>query len=1074
MMFGLARQSSLPEGHWHRHFAVVRFLGIRFAKVYVLHSLSLRESRAVRPREGNPVCQQSPSTRSLVLSISLVLVLVFLAGCGSRDEPSPQRQTQQSAAPQRSSSDPANTEPSASSTAPVEVEPPQPKDRDREIDIVEQLMERGDLEDASSRLKGLLLVDPNDVEVIFRLAGITAMRGDLPEAVELLDAIPDDHPEAGIPALGQSADWCLQLERYDDSQRRYRRVLELLAHAPEAHRKLAYLFNRQGRRHEAAAHLYQLCRQGNVRQDELHALVHLSDAMYDDPSQAAASPGENRYFPIGRSGVARKLFMEENYRDAVLRLHESVANGDEPASIVAFYGRAAAEAQDDERFHWWLTKTDEATKEFAEYWAAIGTYLVLHRRPEEGLRALLEAVDRDPTDFRSIGRIRSALETLGRTEEAPRWEDRWKQLRDISGLNNRIADAGGPNVEAMEKLADMLDGLDRTLEGILWRSMAAMHRKLPRESLLELNTQLGQLVNADRGFPDQAKRLCNIDPNEFPLPEIELPPDQAVSVAQASRGDATKPQPARFVNLADEIGLQHAYQVASERLDFGFSVYQSVGGAVAVIDYDQDGHADLYFAQGGADPPDFVGSQSNVLYRNLGGQLKDATEFAAAKEHRYSMGVTVGDWNQDGFADIVVANVGANALLLNNGDGTFSKTRLDDRDDKTMMTTSLAMGDLTGDGLPDLFELNYLHDSDIAQRPAKNARGEVIKTLMPADFDPGHDRIFVNDQYGQASFQEISESESAPRAGLGVVVGDFDHQRGNEIFVGNDVYANQFWKRSGDEERWTDLAMLNGCAFGFNGVKTASMGVAAGDFDRNGSLDLHITNFHGESVSFYLNEGGLFQDRNVQFGLVRDSVSVLGFGTQAIDYDNDGKLDLVVANGHIENALSIAGPFQQPAQLFCNLGDRFELVGVADESGYWQRRHLGRGLARLDFNRDGKMDFAVTHLGERSALLENRTSTTNHWLQLCLIGVESERDSIGAKVQIRFGGHQLTEWVVAGDGFLCRNEAVVSFGLGGFDVVDQVTIDWPSGRTQTLAGLKANQRVLVVENEDQAFSLLLP
>ncbi len=490
---------------------------------------------------------------------------------------------------------------------------------------------------------------------------------------------------------------------------------------------------------------------------------------------------------------------------------------------------------------------------------------------------------------------------------------------------------------------------------------------------------------------------------------------------------------------------------------------------MAVIDYDLDGNPDLYFAQGGADPPDFVGQQSNVLFRNLDGKLADVTQLAAADDHRYSIGVTVGDWNQDGFADIVVANIGANSLLLNNGDGTFTRSTMDDRDDKTILTTSLAMGDLTGDALPDVFELNYIHDSQISKRPIKNERGEVVTSLTPLDFQPGLDRLIVNDGRGQPSFQNMGDAASAARAGLGVVVGDFDHKPGNEIFVGNDVYANQLWLRN-DNGEWADVAMLKGCAYGFNGVKTASMGIAAGDFDRNGWLDFHVTNFQDESVSLYLNDGGSFQDRNIQFGLAGPSKSVLGFGTQAIDYDNDGKLDLVVANGHIEKAIGIKASFQQPAQLFCNLGARFQQVEVEDDSDYWSKNHLGRGLARLDFNRDGRMDFVVTHLGEESALLVNQTQAENHWLQLSLVGVSSERDAIGAKIQVRFDSSQLSEWVTAGDGFLCRNEVLASFGLGEIDVVDQITIEWPSGRRQTIETIKADQRLLVIENEPEPFA----
>ena len=159
---------------------------------------------------------------------------------------------------------------------------------------------------------------------------------------------------------------------------------------------------------------------------------------------------------------------------------------------------------------------------------------------------------------------------------------------------------------------------------------------------------------------------------------------------------------------------------------------------------------------------------------------------------------------------------------------------------------------------------------------------------------------------------------------------------------------------------------------------------------------------------------------------------------------------LVVTNGHIDQSLSFKGPFKQHAQLFSNLGDRFKLTDVADPSGYWSDAHLGRALARLDFNRDGKNDFVVTHLGERSALLLNETPSDNHWLQVRLVGVQSERDAVGARVRVRAGEREWTDWVISGDGYLCRNEAVVSFGLGNATKVDEIVIDWPSGVQQTL------------------------
>ncbi len=412
-------------------------------------------------------------------------------------------------------------------------------------------------------------------------------------------------------------------------------------------------------------------------------------------------------------------------------------------------------------------------------------------------------------------------------------------------------------------------------------------------------------------------------------------------------------------------------------------------------------------------------------------QLLDVTSVAGAADFQYSMGATAGDWNQDGFPDLVVANIGEDSLLINNGDGTFTRRPIIAPRDVNRVPTSVAMADLTGDSCPDIFELSYVDDPEMILLPRRNDKGQVLNAMSPLQYKPGHDRICENDGRGGMSIRPFATETNEIRTGLGLLITNFlAHKPGNEIFVGNDLYPDQLWVRDPTTGLWSDVAPALGCAFGIRGSKTASMGIAAGDFDNSGTIDLHITNYQDRNASLFLNLGEAFLERNVQYGLAEDSQSVLGFGSQAIDYDNDGDRDLVVTNGHIEQSLSIQAPFEQPLQLFSNLGGRFELVAVEDPSGYWSGKHLGRGLARLDFNRDGKDDFAVTHLGEQSALLINRTETMNHWLQVRLVGVESERDAIGAKVKIRFDDREATNWVIAGDGYFCRNETTVSFGLG--------------------------------------------
>lgn len=954
--------------------------------------------------------------------------------------------------------------------------------RERELGVANQLSEQGRYREAAEVLKRLLLTDPEDVEVLFTLANVNAALGQFDAAIDLLDTIPRDHPQAGIPALGQSADWCMRLERYDEAEERYRQVLSRSPDAFPARRQLAFLLNRMGRRHEAADQIRELCRIGNVRQDELHSLVMLSHAMYDDPESTGEGAGEFRYTPIGPGGVARKLFTDGRFSEAADAIESWVNEGTAPPAIVALYGRAVVEAQDDRRFLAWLSLVDEATRQTADYWAAMGTYLISQRRFDEATRALLEAADRDPTDMYSFGRLGQTLLTLGQEEDSERWLGRWDEMNELIKANNRVSESSPPDPDQIDELVGLLEKLNRPLEAVLWKSIADAYRGGSPESQEANRSRLGQLVKQEQGFASRRQRLCGLDPEAYPLPQIdEL--SKTVRLPTRTTRQADTAQPARFENLAEKVGLNHAYQVAAERQTEGFAIYQTYGGAVAVLDFDQDGRPDLYFAQGASDPPSFQGQLSNQLFRNLGGEqrgnaatppafsLVDVTESSQSVDFRYSLGVTAGDWNQDGLADLAVANLGEDSLLINNGDGTFTRRGIMAAGDQYRMPSSLAMADINGDSLPDVFELAYVDDPTLILLPKRNEARQVIKAMSPMQYAPGPDRVWINDERGNTTIEFFHTDRSDDRTGLGLVVADFNNEPGNEVFVGNDLYPDQLWVRDPNSGRWSDVAPAVGCAFGIRGSKTASMGIGAGDVDNSGTIDLHITNYQNRNSSLFLNLGESFLERNVQFGLAKASQAVLGFGTQMLDFDNDGRLDMPVTNGHIEKAITIDEPFEQPAQLFRNRGDRFELTKVEDPSGYWDQKHLGRGLARVDINRDGRSDLVITHLGETSALLVNRTVTGNHWLQVQVVGVECERDAVGARVVVESEGERFTSWVTAGDGYLARNEAALHFGLGEDAGPVQVEVHWPSGRTQVFRGVPVDGRILIVEGDEQPFLL---
>ncbi len=938
------------------------------------------------------------------------------------------------------------------------------------LDRADRLTESGDSVEAITILRELLIADPHDALVLFRLANLSAEQGSLADAIEMLEAIPEDHPEAGLAALGQTADWCFQLERYDDAERKYVRLLERAPDAALAHRQLAYLLNRQGRRHEAAVHVRVLCELGDVRQDELQSLIVLSDAMYDDPD-SANDELTNPYWPIGASGIARRLFNEQRYDEVVRLLEPEVKERGARPAIVALYGRAAIEAQDEATFARWMSLDHRETRAMAEYWAAYGTYLLAECRFDEAARALGEAIDRDATDLISIGRLRQALLALAETELADRWQTRWRQIREVLRINNRLSATAAIDPQRVADIAARLDALGYRLQAVLWKSIEAATRGTPTGASQMLQTQHQQLVDSEQSFPSGAERLCGMDLRRYPLP-------QDASEGTAFRGSSLRATDislakvnAHFVDIAARMGFEHSFSVAREPQTSGFTIFQFFGGAVAVLDFDLDGFPDLYCGQGAADAPSFESERSNQLYRNTGAAMVDVTQSSAAIENRYSTGLTAGDWNQDGFADIVVCNLGGDALFLNQGDGTFRAEPLIASGSRTRVPSSVALADVTGDGLPDIFQLAYVDDPDFTRRPERNASGQVISSLLPAEFAPGADRLLASD--GRGGHRPVAWDPGGANAStsLGVVIADFNGEPGNEIFIGNDIRPNQFWTRDPVSGSWVEVALPLGCAYGYTGGATASMGIAAGDFDNTGTLDLHITNYQDDAASLFLAAGGVFRDRNVQFNLSSDSRAVLGFGTQSIDFDNDGRLDIVVTNGHVEDEAGSDAEFRQPPQLFRNMEGRFELADVTDESGYWSRRHLGRALARLDFNRDGRMDIAVTHLEAPSALLLNQTETDHGWLQLQLVGTRSERDAIGASVTVTTGERTTSHWVMAGDGYMCRNEAVLAIGLGEFDHIDEIAIRWPSGERQTIRDVRANRRLMILENESEPTEL---
>ncbi|MEO1526030.1 MAG: FG-GAP-like repeat-containing protein [Planctomycetota bacterium] len=947
-------------------------------------------------------------------------------------------------------------------------------DRAAMLKRVDRLLELGRGKDAENDLRRLLVQDPEDYEVLFRLANLVASRGDYNAGIELLASVPPDDPQAGLAALGTTADWCVEAERYEDAIAAYEEILQVNAGVSLARRKLAYLHNRLGRRHEAVKRIRELCLLSDIMQDELHGLIVESDAMYDEPGSQPA-PGSRPYWPIGDSGTARQLSTLKQYREAAKLVEPSVLAGNAAPAVTAFYGRMIVESQQMEKLSAWSSRVDDSVKQYPDFWAALGTYYVFEAEYKDAIPALAQALRLDSTDLPTIRRLYQSLQSVGRDDDAQVWIDRYNVMTSIIDANNRIAN--GRNDPALfQKLADNLAKLGRNAESVYWRLVAAS-KTGDQAAMQQLQEEIKAIVAERKAFPKVDQLWCGmtfeVDASAN-LPSAWLDGAQPLENSPKLMSPDLAPTPT-FREVTEAVGLRHIYKIATNPPSKRFPIFQVYGGGVAVMDFDLDAKPDLYFAQGAADAPDFVAIDSDILYRHVssleGTKLIDVTGSAGATENGFTVGVTSGDWNQDGWPDLAVSNIGIHQLLINRGDGTFEMIALETNPDLIRLGTSLAIGDLTGDHLPDLYVAHFLRDPDLTRLPPVDQTGEITEVIAPIKSVPYRDALFSNRGDGGWETRLVGDDESDACTGLGVVVGDLDSESsGNEVFVANDVRKNQLWKQTTEGE-FVDAAAAVGCAYGSLGFSTGAMGIAVDDLDRNGTLDIHVTNYVEEPDSLYSKENGIYRDLNERFQIAAATRAKVGFGTQTIDYTNNGWPDFVVTNGHVDDLTRLGQPFRQPLQLFANLGSRFEVVEMPN-LGFWNRPRVGRALAKLDFDDNGLMDFVITDLLGPSALVLNESASDNHWVKLQLIGTRSERDAIGARVEIKTENQSWLLMLQTGDGYLAKNEAGLHLGIGKETEIESVTVFWPSGAKQEYRSININSKSLLIEGESEPFEMM--
>ncbi|MDE0326036.1 MAG: CRTAC1 family protein [Candidatus Poribacteria bacterium] len=499
---------------------------------------------------------------------------------------------------------------------------------------------------------------------------------------------------------------------------------------------------------------------------------------------------------------------------------------------------------------------------------------------------------------------------------------------------------------------------------------------------------------------------------------------------------------------------------------------ETMGSGGLFFDYDNDGHLDVYLVNSGdlkhAPQPQRHPDHVNVLYRNQGdGTFVDVTVGAGLQQNKgYGMGCLAADYDNDGDADLYLTNFGKNQLYRNNGDGTFTDVTSHAGVGDGNWSVSASFGDFNLDGYLDLYVANYL-DYQLETAHACFLEGVHIY-CGPHEYPGVRDTLYRNN--GDGTFTDVTTRAGVHNAGkgLGALFTDYNDDGYPDIFVANDAVPD-FLYRNNRDGTFTDIAGTVGVAYNSEGRATASMGIALGDYDNDGIGDIFITNFSLEINSLFHNDGdGFYTMTTFEAGLADSSFSQLGFGTQFLDADNDGTLDLFVANGHVWDNVSDITPslsYKQKSQIFKNTGDG-QFKDVSETAGpFFKRSIVGRGVAIGDYNNDGAMDILVTRCGEVPVLLRN-DSQTHNWVKIRLVGTESNRDGIGAKVWVQTNETTQFREAICGGSYASGSEPTLHFGIGTYETIQSIKVKWQSGHSQTLdfSDNPVNQTIHITEN----------
>ncbi|HEY6763749.1 MAG TPA: CRTAC1 family protein [Candidatus Sulfotelmatobacter sp.] len=531
----------------------------------------------------------------------------------------------------------------------------------------------------------------------------------------------------------------------------------------------------------------------------------------------------------------------------------------------------------------------------------------------------------------------------------------------------------------------------------------------------------------------------------------------------------------RFTDVTKTSGITFEHAVSPEKK----YLYESMSGGVLLLDYDQDGWLDIYFTNSRSVAMTLAGQEANgaLYHNNHDGTFTDVTEKVGLRSPCSAMGGAVGDYNNDGWPDIVLTCQEGLVLLRNNGNGTFTNVTRQAHLTDPQWATGAAFGDYDGDGFVDLVVTRYV-DFDIKNPPPYGVGATCHYRGIPVQCGPRGmkglpDSLYHNN--GDGTFTDVSAvtgvNDSARYFGLGAIWSDFDDDGHPDLFIADDSTPNYLYRNDG-KGHFADVSFVSGTAVTGEGSETAGMGIAACDYNHTGRFSLFVTTFEDQVATLYRNDGAMnFTDASFASGLAAPTIKFLKWGIGCEDFDNDGWPDIFIVDGHVYpqvDSLSAGAKYQERKIILRNTG-KGSFQDVTEQGGpAVMLPEASRGAAFGDLNNDGRIDVVIENIDGKPMILRNTGGDKNHWVTLRLTGKRSNRLAIGAKVKVTAGGMQQVSEVRSGGSYLSQNDLRIHFGLGNAAKVEKVEVHWPSGNTDTFKDLGADGFYQLVEGESTA------